>query len=158
MLVANQMSFYVLLLFFIIVIVIFFFFFFFFMTNVYLLITSILINTMPHWTENLSRRRHYWFYPCFAVEKLVNCFLRHEYEKMTKTREIMHRQFGLLIYDTRYWKFTDLRRLSLSVFMCDTDVIISPSICGQVQLSSTEPLKLGFLNNERNNLVKFETS
>ena len=51
-----------------------------------------------------------------------------------------------------------LKRLSLSVFMCDTDVIISPSICGQVQLSSTEPLQLGFLNSERNNLVKFETS
>ena len=24
-------------------------------------------------------------YPCFTVEKLVNCFLGHEYEKITKT-------------------------------------------------------------------------
>ena len=42
--------------------------------------------------------------------------------------------------------------------MCDSDVIISPSIGGQVQLSSTGPLKLGFLNSERTNFVKFETS
>lgn len=36
--------------------------------------------------RELSRRRHSAdFTPCFTVEKLVNCFLRHEYEKMTKT-------------------------------------------------------------------------
>ena len=63
MLVANQMSFYVLLLFFIIVIFILFYFILFFMTNVrvYLLITSILMTTMPQSTENLSRQRHCWF-------------------------------------------------------------------------------------------------
>ena len=42
--------------------------------------------------------------------------------------------------------------------MRDADVIISPSIGGQVQLSSTGPLKLGFLNSELTNFVKFETS
>ena len=27
---------------------------------------------------------HYWFYTCFAAEKSVSCFLKHQYEKITK--------------------------------------------------------------------------
>ena len=143
MLVANQISFYVSLLFFIVFIIIFF------MANVYLLITFILITTIPEWIESFRRAAMHSadFTPCFTVEKLVNCFLRHEYEKMTKT------------YHAPSIRFTHIWRIIFVCFhMCDTDVIISPSICGQVQLSSTEPLQLGFLNSERNNLGKFETS
>ena len=54
------------------------------------------------------------------------------------------------------FKYIDRGLLSLAVFtLYDFDVIISPSI-GQVQLSSTGPLKLGFLYSVY--LVKFETS
>ena len=66
--------------------------------------------------------------------------------------------FVLLIYDIAYSKFIWSSIIFACFHMCDSDVIISPSIGGQVQLSSTGPLKLGFLNSERTNFVKFETS
>ena len=96
-------------------------------------------------------------YPCFTVEKLVNSFLARAWI-WKNDQNISCSVNSVYSYMTQGIGSLYLKRLSLSVFMCDTDVIISPSICGQVQLSSTEPLKLGFLNSERNNLVKFETS
>lgn len=130
----------------------YFIYLFFFMTNVYLLITSILINTMPHWTENLSRRRHCWFYPCFAVEKLVNCFLRHEYEKMTKTYHAPSIRF------THIWHRV-LEVYILSDYLCMFSYVWHWRHHKPVHLwSSTESLELGFLNSKLTNLVKFETS
>ena len=83
MLVANQMSFYVLLLFFIIVIFILFYFFFHDkrlpIDNVYFNNYDAPVNREPFEAVPLL------IYPCFTVEKLVNSFLGHEYEQMTKT-------------------------------------------------------------------------